>query len=96
MVPGIKDKGNEVRLRMLNLFKLSKRRLRGDLIEAFKFIKGINKVNVQFFRTIALPLSQELPAPTPVTHLKEPAYSVGQSAVDEAGRWRGLGGRMEA
>ena len=29
MVPGIKDKGYEVRLRMLNLFKLSKRRLRG-------------------------------------------------------------------
>ena len=51
MVPGIKDKGYEVRLRMLNLFKLSKRRLRGDLIEAFKFIKGINKVDhVQLFR----------------------------------------------
>ena len=29
MVPGIKDKGYEVRLRMLNLFKLRKRRLRG-------------------------------------------------------------------
>ena len=50
MVPGIKDKGYEVRLRMLNLFKLSKRRLWGDLIEAFKFIKGINKVDVQLFR----------------------------------------------
>ena len=51
MVPGIKDKGYEVRLRMLNLFKLSKRRLRGDLIEAFKLMKGINKVDhVQLFR----------------------------------------------
>ena len=50
MVPGIKGKCYEVRLRMLNLFKLSKRSLRGDLIEAFKFIKGINKVNVQLFR----------------------------------------------
>ena len=50
MVSGIKDKGYKVRLRMLNLFKLSKRRLRGDLIEAFKFIKGINKVDVQLFR----------------------------------------------
>ena len=51
MVPGIKDKGYEVRHRMLNLFKLSKRRLRGDLIEAFKFMNGINKVDhVQLFR----------------------------------------------
>ena len=30
---------------MLNLFKLSKRRHRGNLIEAFKFIKGINEAN---------------------------------------------------
>ena len=45
MVPGIKDKSYEV-----HLFKLSKRRLRGDLIETFKFIKGINKVDVQLFR----------------------------------------------
>ncbi|KAG5851522.1 hypothetical protein ANANG_G00094310 [Anguilla anguilla] len=43
--------GNQIdsryeRLKMLNLFKLkSKKRFRGDLIEAFKFIKGINKVN---------------------------------------------------
>ena len=41
----MKDKCYEERLEILGLFKLSKRRLRGDLIEAFKFIKGINKVN---------------------------------------------------
>ena len=48
LIPCIKDKSYEDRLKMLNLFKLSKR-LRGKFIEAFKFIKGINKVNYMRF-----------------------------------------------
>ena len=39
---------------MLNLFKLHKRILRGDLIEAFKFIKGINKVNYKRLFRVSL------------------------------------------
>uniref|UniRef100_A0A0E9WZS2 Uncharacterized protein n=1 Tax=Anguilla anguilla TaxID=7936 RepID=A0A0E9WZS2_ANGAN len=34
---------------MLNLFALSKKRLGGELIEAFKFIKGINKAALPAF-----------------------------------------------
>ena len=50
-IPSIRDRSYEDRLKMLNLFKLCKRRLRGNLIEAFKFIKGINKVNyMRLFR----------------------------------------------
>lgn len=55
LIPCIKDKSYEERLKMLNLFKLSKRRLRGDLIETFKFLKGINKVNYRrFFRVSSI------------------------------------------
>lgn len=51
LIPGIKDESYEKRLKILNLFSLRKRRLRGDLIEVFKYVKGINKVNyVGFLR----------------------------------------------
>ena len=39
LIPSIEDKSYEEIHRMLPLFKLSKRRLRGDMIEVFKFIK---------------------------------------------------------
>lgn len=45
LIPGIKKESYEERLRILNLFSLQKRRIRGDLIEVFKYLKGINKVN---------------------------------------------------
>ena len=54
LIPCLKNKSYEDRLRILNLYKLSKRRLRGDLIEVYKFIKGINKVNCNHFFQIKL------------------------------------------
>ncbi|KAJ8285457.1 hypothetical protein GJAV_G00026980 [Gymnothorax javanicus] len=51
LIPVIKYESYEKRLKILNLFSLRKRRLRGDLIEVFKYVKGINKVNyVGFLR----------------------------------------------
>ena len=38
LIPCIHDKSYEDRLKMPNLFKLRKKRQRGDLIEAFKYI----------------------------------------------------------
>ena len=38
---------------MLHLFKLSKRRLRGDIIEVFKFIEGINKIHCSRFLRVS-------------------------------------------
>ena len=44
---------------MLHLFKLSKRRVKGDLIEAFKFIKGVNKMNYMLFFRVCFGLQNE-------------------------------------
>ena len=46
-------------------------------------------------RSVPLPLGQELVTPSPVMHLEEPYDCVGHAAVDEAGRRRILGGRVE-
>ena len=46
-------------------------------------------------RSIPLPLGQELATPSPIRHLEEPSDCVGHAAVDEAGRRRIPGGRVE-
>ena len=69
------------------------------LSKEIPYERGIQDVSFQdpgvFFWPISLPLSQELVTPSSITHLEEPAYRVGQTAINEAGRRRVLGGRME-
>ena len=53
LIPSLKHLPYEERLRKLNLMPLVQRRLRGDLIETFKFMKGINKVHFSRFFQIS-------------------------------------------
>ena len=46
MLPGFKHLEYKERLRKLGLYSLERRRLRGDLIEVFKMLKGIDRVDV--------------------------------------------------
>ena len=45
MIPSIRNINYERRLARLNLFSLEKRRLRGQLIETFKILKGIDNID---------------------------------------------------
>jgi len=47
MLPGMESRSYEERLRVLGLFSLERRRMRGDLIEVFKMIRGIDRVDSQ-------------------------------------------------
>ena len=52
MIPRLKNKTYEERLDELNLFSLTKRRIRGDLIEVFKIFKGYSNLNVNKYFNI--------------------------------------------
>ena len=52
LVSSIKNKGYERRLRELNLFTLESRRLRGQLIELFKILKGFSDVDYRKMFTL--------------------------------------------
>ena len=45
MLPGMEGLGYEERLSKLGPFSLERRQLRGDLIEVYKIMKGIDRVN---------------------------------------------------
>jgi ribonucleases P/MRP protein subunit RPP40 len=49
LIEGYRDYGYEDRLQKTGLISLEKRRVRGDLIQTFKIMKGIDKVNCQDF-----------------------------------------------
>ena len=46
MIQGLKKFSYEERLKRLNLHSLERRRARGDMIEVFKWVKGINKGDI--------------------------------------------------
>ena len=51
IIQGLRNLHYKDRLKRLNLHSLERRRARGDMIEVFKWVKGINKENIdQFFR----------------------------------------------
>ena len=53
MIPSIRTKSYEDRLIELDLFSLSKRRLRGKLIECYKILKGLSNVPAERLFTFA-------------------------------------------
>ena len=53
LIPSLRNKPYEDRLRALNLFSLTKRRHRGKLIECFKILKGFNNVDIENYFTLA-------------------------------------------
>ena len=77
----------------LNSFSLQKRRLRGDLIETFKIIKGIDKVDAdKFFRkssSVTRGHSQKLYKLPFKSDLRK--YSFSQRVIDD---WNRLPGEL--
>ena len=52
MIPRLRNSPYEQRLQELKLFSLSKRRMRGDLIEVFKIFKGFDNINAEDYFTV--------------------------------------------
>ena len=52
MIPRLKNKTYEERMEELNLFSLTKRRIKGDLNEVFKIFKGYSNLNVNKYLNI--------------------------------------------
>ena len=46
MIPSFRNLSYEERLKRLGMFSLRRKRLRADMIEVFKMIQGIDKVNL--------------------------------------------------
>jgi len=49
LVKGIKHKSYEERLKLLAITSLKKRRVRGDLIQVFRIVKGFDSLNIEDF-----------------------------------------------
>ena len=54
IIQKLRNKSFEERLKELNLFNLSKRRLRGDLIEVFKILYCFDNININDYETTDL------------------------------------------
>ena len=53
LIPSIRHLGYVRRLESLNLYSLEKRRLRGQLIETFKMLKGVNNIDYRHLFTFS-------------------------------------------
>ena len=51
---GLKNACYEERLEVTGLISLEKRRIRGDLIQVFRIMKGIDKIDYNFFEVSTL------------------------------------------
>lgn len=57
LVPGFRGLQYEERLKRLDMFSLKDRRIRGDLIETFKILKGIDHLNCDHFFELSTQLT---------------------------------------